>query len=546
MSNQMGNEWAPLPIRLIFGVNFLIFGFPKLFTAAGHASVFQLLEGLNVPLPQVVSWAVGLIEFGGSLAILLGFFLPAAAWLNIISTGGLAFQALIIGRLPEPFPGQPLFPDYGISLVLIGGLLALAIGESGKYSIDAIRARRVYRMKPLSVIAKIKPGQEEPLRKLLVEINNNLYDNPYIRFSDDHRTHFARWFIFTTPEVGPRLAFAGTYNGDLESYVEELIRVSPGLDEIWGKCEGYTGKNSFLQFVRKHSIKSPYWFTAFPYETVDSIRNKIGIRQELEQFLDREDVAEYIERPGVKPFLDRLSQISQPSGWVVLDRRIAAIESAIVASLRRVLVPLVLWFVKFYSEIGEPKTYPRVHDIYSNPSKYRQYLQHVQELDDNESHFEQNQLTVLAPIKPSRLRLWRLQFALFGGGYLAGYGYPPGELTGVYTIHFLHWLIIDGGKYGFVMSNYDGSWENYLGDFADKLNFGLDALFNNCVGYPPGGLYRVEAWAEWIRNAQLVCPLYYSAYPKETALHITRDRHISSMIGKNFDRETVEQGLEQL
>jgi hypothetical protein len=386
------------------------------------------------------------------------------------------------------------------------------------------------RMAPVTVMARIRPGQEEPLRNLLTAINRDIKGNPYVRFEKDLSTHFARWFIIDTPEQGPRLVFAATYNGALDRYVDNIVKVSPGLDEIWGKCEGYTGAANFHDFVRRHAVPSPYWFSAYPYETVESIRDKMVVRQQLEESLDRGDVPDWLHRPDVAPLLERLASMAAPPSLPrLMEQWLAAAGPAAVAELRRVLLPVVLRATRAYSEFREPTTYPRLLDIYTDPARRRKYLQHAQDLADNVSPYEQNQLTVLAPVQPGRLA--RLRLALFLGGFLAGYGYPPGELTGVFTIHSLHWVIIDNGTYGMVMSNYDGSWENYLGDFADKLNFGLDALFNNCGDYPPGGLHRIEAWGQWIQSAQLVVTLYYSAYPTETALHIGRDREISGYAG---------------
>ena len=387
-------------------------------------------------------------------------------------------------------------------------------------------------MGPVTIMAKIKRGQEEPLRDLLFSINSDIKGNPYIRFEEDVCTHFARWFIIDTPEQGPRLVFAATYNGEVPWYVDNMLRVSPGLDEIWGKCEGYAGKASFHDFVRQHAVPSPYWFSAYPYETVESIRTKMALRQQLENSLDLDGVPEWLRRPGVTPLLDRLDLVAQnnamampPSVLRLIQRWRAGLGPAAVAELRSLLLPAVLRATKVFSEFREPKQYPRLLDIYTDRAKRQAYLQHSAALAANVSSYAQNQLTVLAPVQPGRLR--RLKLALSFGGLLGRYGYPPGELTGVFTIHSLHWVVIDNGKYGIVMSNYDGSWVNYLDDFADKMNYGLDALFNNCADYPPGGLHRVEAWGQWIQNAQLVVPLYYSAYPTETAVHIGRDRAIS-------------------
>jgi hypothetical protein len=105
--------------------------------------------------------------------------------------------------------------------------------------------------------------------------------------------------------------------------------------------------------------------------------------------------------------------------------------------------------------------------------------------------------------------------------------------------------VIDGGRRLLFMSTFDGSLQNYLGDFPDKLNWGLNVFYNNCVGYPPGGMVQVETFYQWIREHQIPPLVYYSAYPETTVLNIMRDQQISS-IGRNFDREAAEQWLELL
>ena len=216
------------------------------------------------------------------------------------------------------------------------------------------------RMGPITIMAKIRRGQEEPLRDLLVSINSDIKGNPYIRFEEDLCTHFARWFIIDTPEQGPRLVFAATYNGEVPRYVDNMLRVSPGLDEIWGKCEGYAGQASFHDFVRQHAVPSPYWFSAYPYETVESIRTKMAIRQQLEDSLDLDGVPEWLRRPGVTLLLDQLALVQMPPSLLrLIEKWRAGLGPAAVAGLRSLVLPAVLRATRVFSEFAEPKQYPR-------------------------------------------------------------------------------------------------------------------------------------------------------------------------------------------
>jgi putative oxidoreductase len=129
------NEWAPVPIRLVFGGALAYHGYPKVFTAAGHASFLHIMEQMGVPLPQVMSWVIGLLEFFGGLTLVLGAFVVTASVLIVIELSINIIVALLRGGFPPPLnPNEPL-PGYASSFLFICGLLALAIGGAGGFSL---------------------------------------------------------------------------------------------------------------------------------------------------------------------------------------------------------------------------------------------------------------------------------------------------------------------------------------------------------------------------------------------------------------------------
>ena len=58
---------------------------------------------------------------------------------------------------------------------------------------------------------------------------------------------------------------------------------------------------------------------------------------------------------------------------------------------------------------------------------------------------------------------------------------PPGSLIGISTIHFVKWLLIDNGRRLMMVSDYDGSWESYIDEFAEMILSGLDAIWETLV-----------------------------------------------------------------
>lgn len=122
-----------LAARILIAVLFVPSGIHTLSNIAGTTTYFG---GLGFPLPHLVAWAVGLLEFVGGAAVLLGFQTrPVALVLAVFS-----FVAGFIGHYghggADPvlvtMHAQALMKDIAIA----GGLLALAAGGPGAFSAD--------------------------------------------------------------------------------------------------------------------------------------------------------------------------------------------------------------------------------------------------------------------------------------------------------------------------------------------------------------------------------------------------------------------------
>src|SRR5262249_39805530 len=87
-------------------------------------------------------------------------------------------------------------------------------------------------------------------------------------------------------------------------------------------------------------------------------------------------------------------------------------------------------------------------------------------------------------------------------------------------------------------SNYDGSWASYLGDFVDKANYGLTAVWSNTESFPPasflffGGAQHIEAFKQWSREHNVYAAIWYSAYPDETIVNLRNHVQIRDTLGK--------------
>jgi len=451
----------PMPVRLIFGTYLILTGFPKLFTAAGHSNIVYQLDKLNIPLPSVVSWGVGSIAFFGGLLLFFGMFVRWAALLNIFSIGGHFLFALMSGQFPSggfPAPQPPLpntfpwtLPDYGFSLLLMGGLATLWLGGAGAYS---YASRRLKRQFFLTVVARIKPAEEAALRAILKRINDDPLENPYMQFGKDRITHFARIVILKEQDSdhGLRMIFASNYNGYLEDYVEALANASPGLDEVWGKCEGYSPADGFLAFVRKHSVFNAVKYYGFPRATVEKVRLMGALSRSIQAFLALEGVSNFLLHPGVRPFLDILSRYAGKPPWVYrLWVWFSGLGPALVAGLRSIFVPVVLRVVEAFGGVGmNYTTFSRVQDTGGDPATQRRYLAQRQELEDTynvrDDQPRQNQMTLIAEVQPSRLlRLW---LAILAAPLVTVLSYPPGNIANVHTLHSFVFVVLGSFREG--------------------------------------------------------------------------------------------------
>ncbi len=132
-------RWAPLPLRLMFGIAFIVHGWPKVFSGGYHANFVGQLAGSGVPVPAVAAWVVALVEFLGGLALVLGIVTTLASALLVIDM----VVALFLVHLSAGFsfihivgmgPDGPQFglPGYEVNLIYIAGLLSLILSGPGR------------------------------------------------------------------------------------------------------------------------------------------------------------------------------------------------------------------------------------------------------------------------------------------------------------------------------------------------------------------------------------------------------------------------------
>ena len=398
----------------------------------------------------------------------------------------------------------------------------------------------------LTLLAPIRPDKEAGLRQLLRAIGDDIKgkdvsagsDRPHMAFVDSRRIHFARFAILSDPDRGPtrsRLLFASIYDGSLDAHLDELASITSDMNAIWGSCDGYTGAGQFPSFVRAHMHETSAYYVAFPDETAESIKSSI----------ERRRLAQARETTVL-----RTAAASPARGWSLLGRALRAAPVVfdvahaiarngfgnvyrgtrqIVASLDR--YPLF----RLFNRITRNQVPPLKSRYSSLVLDQRARFEPLVPGDEipaaaagspslREDAVAQNQLTVVTVIDPADVGRVRAVMAAIDS--YARRLAPPGSLLGISTIHFARWLLIDRGRRLLFVSDYDGSWESYIDEFAEMILSGLDAIWETSFGTPPDGARDLPAFKRFLRSHQVPADVFFAAYPDETVLNVAADRSV--------------------
>lgn len=145
--NKYSAEWAPLFLRLIIGIGFIVHGWAKI--SRGTAGFEKLLAQIGVPFPHLNAAITPYIELLGGLAILTGLFVTITAVPLIVTMLVAMFFIHIhygfssvktIGLTPEGPRFGP--PGCEINLLYIAGLVSLMFTGAGRWSADSWRANK--------------------------------------------------------------------------------------------------------------------------------------------------------------------------------------------------------------------------------------------------------------------------------------------------------------------------------------------------------------------------------------------------------------------
>jgi hypothetical protein len=170
-----------------------------------------------------------------------------------------------------------------------------------------------------------------------------------------------------------------------------------------------------------------------------------------------------------------------------------------------------------------------------------------------EDHGTQNALTHVVPLRGGSGRLSVLKHAHAIVDRISKNHFQYiGQLGTIPSIHFAKWLLLESDQRLLFLSNYDKSWESYLGDFVDKAPEGLNLAWSCTQEYPRTvglafeGAKDEETFKAWGRAYQVPTQVFYSAYTDLTIETINNNTWIRYRLHEAADAGDLESWFRRL
>lgn len=435
----------------------------------------------------------------------------------------------------------------------------------------------------LTIVAEIASGEEAALTALLLEIGGDVENSPLVPFPRLQTLHFARWVVLgASRDASGRptpasLVFSTSFDEPVESHLDELYQhAREGLHRIYGHCVGFPPpdrrtKESVLGYLRERNVGYNTLYVGTRGLTTPRIRDEARLRDAIEGFLDqatrrpgflqqgpdkiRAEIQGFVRsQPELRwatepaprprrfwPLRRDLPLVAVVSASVLVPLAVGLLTTAsagfalFAGIIGALLLAAALWAVVLRRHERSDEQFPAATDF-----------AHVASLAEKEDRFVQNQMSAINNLKPGWLRLFTLRAVLLVIDVAGRYAYTRGKLGTIPSIHFARWAIIDEGRRVLFLSNFDGSWENYLGDFVDKAADGLTAVWSNTEGFPTSrwlikdGATDEQRFKARARNSQVVTQVWYSAYKTLSVQNITNNSAIrAGLFAPQSEAETA-------
>jgi hypothetical protein len=406
----------------------------------------------------------------------------------------------------------------------------------------------------LNVVARIRGDGHAALGATLDRISNETLHamrgrppaDALIDFGAVPGVHYARWVIVpgrgdyyqspgggSPPASADSLAFSVWYDGpEGDPQAEERVErrnilaafVAVGrsaFDGLYANCEEYpegADDAGVVEYLLERYIPRAAAYFGSPGRSCRQILEEARLARSVRRIID--DLRAGGALPDAPEVRRRVVEAlgesppdfppQQPAWGSLLGRGVPFVSLLLPAAT--VALPWLLVL-----EARDPSFVP----VYSESERG-----HVEVTTSGEDLFFQNALSNVVEVKSGWFRRQLLRIVLYAIDTLASDYFVHGKLGKISSIHAAHWYLIDGGRRLAFVSNYDSSWESYLGDFIDQVGNGLTAVWSNTSGYPRthflafAGSDAGNQFKAWSHHIQVRTRVWYAAYPNLSIVEI--------------------------
>lgn len=415
----------------------------------------------------------------------------------------------------------------------------------------------------LTVMTPVEPSKLESLRQLLTKIGEDLEHETELRLRDLRLVHFLRWVIVPPAAEGqPHLLLYGSdFDGSRPEHLDELFRVSgAGLNKIYAHCVGspsFAKADELRRYFEANCLQASASYSGTRDRSVQQIGAENDLQVAIANFLDTKAGRKATETDAYQAVRQFVEGMPKPP----LD--VTNLPRSTESLLSRLLHGPAFWPIVVIA--GCVVTVPSL--LFAGAVKLREWtepnddteqseaeLEALEKLKNREDHrgLVQNQLTHVVAIKPGWFRMKTLKLVLWSIDFLAKHYYNRGNLGGIPSIHYARWMILEKQHQLLFFSNFDGSWESYLGDFIDQAASGLTSVWSNTVGFPKAsfllwrGARDEERFKNWTRHNQLETQIWYSAYPSLSVQNINDNTKLRAGLARKPEGEAFQAWLRTL
>jgi hypothetical protein len=426
-----------------------------------------------------------------------------------------------------------------------------------------------------TIVTEVGKESLQDLKTFLQKIGDGIKKNTsstVVDFSAYDKLHYCCFIIIDEDsDQGnsvPLLVFEGNIDGDVKKFLSAMIdKDLDFITRVYNFCTGHPqsdDKKAWSAYLKENDKGFNAYYRGHPGRTVNEIRFEQDLRQSIETYLDDNYASLSQKKPeevrkAVQQFVLANDQLKRAQKVPEVSWEIRYGQNVFYALLLAVLGPIVLGVFGMFGGLLQFLListvllflvwlrYAESHDISIKGGLRKDRYEQVVQAEDIRL---QNHLSSVVYVKPGKMRLLTIKVVLFAIRYVARLVATEGNLAGIVTIHFARWVIVDAGSgshYVIFFSNYDGSWENYLGEFIDLASNGLTAVWSNTQlgkdeGFPDtkwlfliGGSRHEQLFKTFARNSQYTELIWYAAYPDLSVKNVNNNIKIRNHL---FDDAT--------